>query len=78
MVWRTKTLAGRQPVRQWVLAMAKRLRYFLPANPTVKSLALHIFLSAVEQETQAACPAAHDDPAPPASRHAHAGHAAEI
>ncbi len=78
MVWRTKTLAGRQPVRQWVLSMAKRLRQFLPNNPTVKNLGLHIFLSAVEQGTQAAYPAAHDDPAPPASPHAYAGNAAEI
>jgi len=56
----------------------KRLRYFLPANPTVQDLALHIFLLAVEQRTRAACRATHDDPAPQASRHAYAGDGAEI
>jgi hypothetical protein len=39
----------RAPVRQWVLSVPKRLRYFLQNDPAVQTLALHIFLSAVEQ-----------------------------
>ena len=35
---------------------AKRLRYFLQANPAVQNLALHIFLSEVEQGLRATCP----------------------
>lgn len=34
-----------------------RLRYFLQTDPAVQNLALHIFLSAVEQGLRAACPA---------------------
>ncbi len=48
----------RLPVRQWVLSVPKRLRYFLQADPAVQNLALHIFLSAVEQGLRAACPVA--------------------
>lgn len=47
----------RLPVRQWVLSVPKRLRYFLQIDPAVQNLALHIFLSAVEQGLRAACPA---------------------
>ena len=39
----------RLPVRQWVLSVPKRLRYYLQSDPSVQNLALHIFLSAVEQ-----------------------------
>ncbi len=46
----------RLPVRQWVLSVPKRLRYFLQADPAVQNLALHIFLSAVEQGLRTACP----------------------
>ena len=46
------------PVRQWVLSVPKRLRYFLQTDPAVQNLALHIFLSAVEQGLRTACPAA--------------------
>jgi hypothetical protein len=45
----------RLPVRQWVLSVPKRLRYHLQADPAVQNLALHIFLSAVEQGLRAAC-----------------------
>ena len=48
----------RLPVRQWVLSVPKRLRYFLQADPAVQNLALHIFLSAVEQGLRAAGPVA--------------------
>ncbi len=50
----------RLPVRQWVLSVPKRLRYYLQAEPTVQNLTLHIFLSAVEQGLRAACPVAQD------------------
>ncbi len=43
----------RLPVRQWVLSVPKRVRYFLQNDPVVESLALHIFLSAVEQGLRA-------------------------
>lgn len=48
----------RLPVRQWVLSVPKRLRYFLQADPAIQNLALYIFLSAVEQGLRAACPGA--------------------
>lgn len=47
----------RLPVRQWVLSVPKRLRYFLQADPAIQNLALHIMLSAVEQGLRAAVPA---------------------
>lgn len=48
----------RLPVRQWVLSVPKRLRYYLQADPAIQNLALHIFLSAVEQGLRATCPVA--------------------
>lgn len=39
----------RLPVRQWVLSVPKRLRYYLQNDAAVQTLALHIFLSPVEQ-----------------------------
>jgi len=41
-----------------VLSVPKRLRCFLQTDPAVQNLALHIFLSAVEQGLRTACPAA--------------------
>ena len=38
----------RLPVRQWVLSIPKRLRYFLRNDPRAINTALHIFLHAVE------------------------------
>jgi hypothetical protein len=38
----------RLPVRQWVLSIPKRLRYFLHQNPRAINTALHILLHAVE------------------------------
>jgi hypothetical protein len=51
----------RLPVRQWVLSVPKRLRYHLQADPALQSLALHIFLSAVERGLRSACPGADAD-----------------
>ncbi len=39
----------RLPVRQWVLSVPKRLRYYLHSDPAVQNTALHIFLNAVER-----------------------------
>ena len=39
----------RLPVRQWVLAAPKRLRYFLHRDPDLQGAALRLFLGAVEQ-----------------------------
>ena len=46
----------RLPVRQWVLSVPKRLRYYLHSDPAVQTLALHIFLTAVERGLRRACP----------------------
>jgi len=48
----------RLPVRQWVLSVPKRVRYFLQSDPAVQTLALHIFLSAVEQGLRPCSPGA--------------------
>jgi hypothetical protein len=47
------------PVRQWVLAVPKRLRYFLQADTALQGTVLRIFLSVVERclrEHSPACP----------------------
>jgi hypothetical protein len=46
----------RLPVRQWVLSVPKRLRYFLQTDAAVQTLALHLFLSTVERGLRRACP----------------------
>jgi len=38
------------PVRQWVLSLPKRLRYFLKSDPAAVSAVLHILLRVVQQE----------------------------
>jgi DNA-directed RNA polymerase subunit RPC12/RpoP len=48
----------RLPVRQWVLSVPKRVRYFLQNDPAVQNVALHIFLSAVEQGLRQCSPGA--------------------
>ena len=48
----------RLPVRQWVLSVPKRLRYYLQNDAAVETLALHIFLSAVEQGLRQCSPGA--------------------
>jgi hypothetical protein len=45
----------RLPVRQWVLSVPKRLRYTLQSDPAVQTLALQLFLSAVEQGIRQCC-----------------------
>ena len=44
------------PVRQWVLAVPKRLRYFLHRDADLQGAALRLFLRAVEQCLQAHSP----------------------
>ena len=48
----------RLPVRQWVLSVPKRVRYYLQNDAAVQSLALHIFLSAVERGLRQCSPGA--------------------
>jgi hypothetical protein len=48
----------RQPVRQWVLSIPKRLRYFLQHDPAVVSSVLHIFLRVVEETLRQSSPGA--------------------
>lgn len=51
------------PLRQWVLVVPKRLRYFLQRDPELQGAALRLFLRAVEQ-----CLRAHSAGAGPAAR----------
>jgi hypothetical protein len=54
----------RLPVRQWVLSVPKRIRYYLQRDKGALNAALHIFLRVVQQSLQANCPgAAKADPA---------------
>ncbi len=49
------------PVRQWVLAVPKRLRYFIQRDAALQGTVLRIFLSVVEgclREHSPGCPAA--------------------
>jgi DNA-directed RNA polymerase subunit RPC12/RpoP len=48
----------RQPVRQWVLSVPKRLRYFLSHDPAVVSSVLHLFLRVVEETLRQSSPGA--------------------
>ena len=43
------------PVRQWVLAVPKRLRYFLQTDAALQGAVLRIFLSEVERELRTQC-----------------------
>jgi hypothetical protein len=45
----------RLPVRQWVLSVPKRLRYFRQRDGAVLGMVLRIFLRVIEQTLQAAC-----------------------
>ena len=54
----------RLPVRQWVLSVPKRLRYYLQRDKGALNAALRIFLRVVQQSLQTHCPgAAKCDPA---------------
>ncbi len=46
------------PVRQWVLSLPKRLRYFLQHDPKALNTALRIFLRVILASLQAHCPSA--------------------
>ena len=46
------------PVRQWVLSVPKRLRYFLEREPAAVSAVLHIFLRVVETHLRQSNPRA--------------------
>jgi len=61
-------------VRQWVLSVPKRLRYYLQSDKGALNAALRIFLRVVQQSLQTHCPgAAKVDPA-----HLHLGAVAFI
>jgi len=45
-------------VRQWVLSLPKRLRYFLQREPAAVTAVLHIFLRSVEATLRAHSPGA--------------------
>jgi hypothetical protein len=46
---RTDHVLPNLPVRQWVLSVPKRLRYFLERDAALQGAALHLFLRVVEQ-----------------------------
>jgi len=46
------------PVRQWVLSVPKRLRYFLEREPGAVTAVLHIFLRVVEAHLRRSSPGA--------------------
>jgi len=46
------------PVRQWVLSVPKRLRYFLEREPVAASAVRHILLRVVEAHVRKNCPGA--------------------
>ena len=46
------------PVRQWVLSVPKRLRWYLEREPRAVSAVLHIFLRVIEAHLRATIPAA--------------------
>jgi hypothetical protein len=46
------------PVRQWVLSVPKRLRWYLERNPKAVTAVLHIFLRVVEAHLRRSCPEA--------------------
>jgi hypothetical protein len=48
----------RLPVRQWVLSVPKRLRYFMQRDGAVLGMVLRIFLRVIEQTLQAGSPGA--------------------
>ena len=48
----------RLPVRQWVLSVPKRLRYFMQRDGAALNMVLRIFLRVIAQNLQAHCPGA--------------------
>ncbi len=51
-------VSPRLPVRQWVLSVPKRLRYFMQRDGAVLSMVLRIFLRVIAQSLQSNSPAA--------------------
>jgi hypothetical protein len=49
---------SRLPVRQWVLSVPKRLRYFMQRDGAVLDMVLRIFLRVIAQSLQTHCPGA--------------------
>jgi hypothetical protein len=45
-------------VRQWLLSVPKRLRYFMQRDGAVLNMVLRIFLRGIAQSLQAHCPGA--------------------
>jgi hypothetical protein len=54
----TDHVIPRLPVRQWVLSVPKRLRYFMQRDSAVLSMVLRIFLRVIEQTLRANSPGA--------------------
>ena len=52
----TDHVLPRLPVRQWVLSVPKRLRYFMQRDGAVLSMVLRIFLRVIEQSLQSLSP----------------------
>ena len=48
----------RLPMRQWVLSVPKRPRYFMQRDGVVLNMVLRIFLRVVKQSLQVHCPGA--------------------
>ena len=48
----------RLPVRQWMLSVPKRLRYFMQRDGAVLNMVLRIFLRVIAQSLSAHCPGA--------------------
>jgi len=48
----------RLPVRQWVLSVPKRLRYYIQRDSATLNMVLRIFLRVIAQNLQAHCPGA--------------------
>jgi len=54
----TDHVLPRLPVRQWVLSVPKRLRYFMLRDGAVLNMVLRIFLRVIEQRLHQHCPGA--------------------
>jgi hypothetical protein len=54
----TDHIFPRLPVRQWVLSVPKRLRYYLQRDKGALNAALRIFLRVVQQSLLTHCPSA--------------------
>lgn len=54
----TDRVFPRLPVRQWVLSVPKRLRYFMQRDGAVLGMVLRIFLRVIAQTLQANSPGA--------------------